>query len=205
MSDVTLILSQVEAGDSAATEQLLSLAYDELRRLAAAKLAHEKPGQTLQATALVHEAYLRLVGNGSSNPRGTLPAPSFRSRKHFFAAAAEAMRRILVDRARRKAAEKHGGHFARQPAFAADIAAAASNEEVVAVHNALDGLLAHDPLAGELVRLHYFGGFSLDEAGEMLGMSRATAYRMWTYARVWLRAELTSPDDSRRSAALLRR
>ena len=195
MSDVTFILSQVEAGDAAATEQLLSLAYDELRRLAAAKLRHEKPGQTLQATALVHEAYLRLVGRAAT-PHGNESAPTFNSRKHFFAAAAEAMRRILVDRARRKAAQKHGGNLARQAAFDADVAEAAPSDEVVAVHDALDALLAHDPLAGELVRLHYFGGFSLEEAGEMLGMSRATAYRTWTYARVWLRAELSGPTDS---------
>ncbi len=188
MSDVTRILSQIESGDPSAAEQLLPLVYEELRKLAAAKLAHEKPGQTLQATALVHEAYLRLVG--SAVPTGS--DPSWNNRNHFFAAAAEAMRRILVDSARRKAASRHGGDLARQPLLDSDIATTAPSAEVIGVHEALDQLQVADAVAAELVKLHYFGGFSLEEAGEMLGISRATAYRTWTYARTWLRAHMPS-------------
>ena len=186
MSDVTRILSQIESGDPKVGEQLLPLVYDELRRLAAAKLAQEKPGQTLQATALVHEAWLRLVGDAN---------PHWNGRRHFFSAAAEAMRRILVESARRKRTHKHGGNMAREPLFDSALAAAAPPEEVVAVHEALDSLAAHDSLAAELVKLHYFGGFSVEEAGEMLGMSRATAYRLWTYARAWLAAFLHGDAD----------
>jgi RNA polymerase sigma factor (TIGR02999 family) len=148
-------------------------------------IASERRGQTLQPTALVHEAYLRLV-----------PTPSFASRTHFFAAAAEAMRRILVDQARRKSALKHGGPFSRQELLDSDIATAAPPAEVIAVHEALDALAAKDPLTADLVKLRYFGGYSLEEAGELLGMSRATAYRLWTYGRAWLRAELTDGQES---------
>jgi len=182
MSDVTLILSQIEAGDPRAAEQLLPLVYTELRKLAAAKLAQEKPGQTLQPTALVHEAYIRLVD--------VEKAQHWSSRSHFFGAAAEAMRRILVESARRKASHKRGGGLAREDFDEAAIAEPAKPEEAIAVHDALDQLAAEDPLAADLVKLHYFGGFSVEEAGELLGMSRATAYRMWTYARAWLRADL---------------
>ena len=185
--DVTSILSKLESGDQAAAQDLLPLVYDELRRLAAARLAQEKPGQTLQATALVHEAYLRLVGSDR---------PGWNSRNHFFAAAAEAMRRILVDSARRKGTRKHGGDRARESKFDSDFAAEAPPEEIIAVHEALDGLAAHDQLAAELVKLHYFGGFSLEEAGELVGMSRATAYRIWSYARAWLAAFLRDHRES---------
>jgi RNA polymerase sigma factor (TIGR02999 family) len=182
MSDVTRILSAIEQGDPKASEQLLPLVYDELRRLAAQKLAHDKSGQTLQATALVHEAWLRMAGDGSA----------WNSRNHFFAAAAEAMRRILVESARRKAALKRGGAGVRidlDPAHA-DFVAVERPAEVIGVHDALDALAATDALAADLVKLHYFGGFSLEETAELLGMSRATAYRLWIYARTWLRAEL---------------
>jgi RNA polymerase sigma factor (TIGR02999 family) len=188
MSDVTRILSAIEQGDPQASEQLLPLVYEELRCLAAQKMAHEKPGQTLQATALVHEAWLRLVGDNQQK--------SWNSRNHFFAAAAEAMRRILVDGARRKVALKRGGLGVRvelDPQHG-ELAAAASPDEVVAVHDALDALAATDALTADVVMLHYFGGFSLEEAAELLGMSRATAYRLWTYGRTWLRAALQ--DDT---------
>jgi RNA polymerase sigma factor (TIGR02999 family) len=181
MTNVTQVLAQIEQGDSQAAEQLLPLVYRELRKLAAAKLAHENPGQTLQATALVHEAYLRLVRADE--------AQKWNSRNHFFSAAAEAMRRILVDAARRKAAVKHGGQKDRETLADSRIAAAPP-EEVLAVHEALDRLTVEDALAGELVKLHYFGGFSLEEAAEFVGISRANAYRRWTYARTWLRAAL---------------
>ncbi len=182
MSDVTRILSQIEQGDSHAAENLLPLVYEELRKLAAAKLAHEKPGHTLQATALVHDAYLRLVDVEQSQ--------HWDSRGHFFAAAAEAMRKILVDCARRKAALKRGGSAIRVDVDQADSFAITRPDEVLAVHEALDALAAEDRLAADLVKLHYFGGFALEEAAELLGLSRATAYRTWTYARTWLRAAL---------------
>jgi RNA polymerase sigma factor (TIGR02999 family) len=183
MSDVTRILSQIEQGDPNAAEKLLPLVYDELRKLAASKLAQEKPGQTLQATALVHDAYIRLVD--------VEKAQHWDSRGHFFAAAAEAMRKILVDCARRKAAQKRGGGAAR-----VDFDKAVPNfaitrpDELLTVHDALDALAAEDRLTADLVKLHYFGGFPLEEAAELLGMSRATAYRAWTYARTWLRAAM---------------
>lgn len=182
MSDVTRILSQIESGDPSAAEELLPLVYEELRKLAAAKLAQEKPGQTLQATALVHDAYVRLVD--------VEKAQHWDSRGHFFAAAAEAMRRILVDRARQKLGLKHGGGLARQAIESDEVANLAAPEEVVAVHDALDALAAEDPLAADLVKLRYFGGFSIDEAADILHLSRTTAYRLWTYARVSLRASL---------------
>jgi RNA polymerase sigma factor (TIGR02999 family) len=196
MSDVTRILSQMESGDPTAPEHLSRVIYDELRKLAAAKLGQEKPGQTLQATALVHEVWLRLAGDGPASHQ----QPRWNSRNHFFASAAEAMRRILVESARRKATRKRGGELAREAVLDSDIATAAPPEEVVAVHDALDALRDHDHLAADLVKLHYFGGFSLEEAGEMVGMSRATAYRMWTYARTWLRAHIESRDKTDRAA-----
>ena len=180
MADVTQILSEIEQGDQSAAEQLLPLVYNELRQLAAAKLAHEKPGQTLQPTALVHEAYLRLVDQ---------KAPFlWNSRRHFFAAAAEAMRRILVDRARERLTLKRGGGWKSADIEADEVAKEPPPEEVIAVHDALDALKAEDPLAADIVQLHYFSGFSIEEAATLLSMSRATAYRLWTYARASLRA-----------------
>jgi RNA polymerase sigma factor (TIGR02999 family) len=179
MSDVTRILSQIESGDPAAAEQLLPLVYDELRKLAAVKLAQEKPGQTLQATALVHDAYLRLVD--------VEQAQRWDSRGHFFAAAAEAMRRILVDRARKKAAAKRGGdlgHVELEP----DLAVAPEvQEDLIALDAALDGLAAEYPLQAELVKLRYFGGLSLPDAAAALGLADRTAGRHWAFARAWLR------------------
>ncbi len=180
MSDVTQILSSLEQGDLKAAEQLLPLVYEELRRLAARKLANESPGQTLQATALVHEAYLRLVG---SDPGG-----HFQGRRHFFRAAAEAMRRILVDRARHKGAEKRGGGRGR--AAMADVAAPDEGFDWLALDEALDELAREDPTAAELARLKLFAGLSIDEAAEVVGVSRATANRDWSYSRAWLRDAL---------------
>ncbi len=182
MTDVTIILAQIEQGKTEAAEQLLPLVYNELRNLARAKLAQESPGQTLQATALVHEAYLRLVGAEN--------AQKWSSRTHFFAAAAESMRRILVDAARRKATVKYGGQRVRQPLTEAEMGTPAPPEEILAVDDALDRFALHDAAAYDLVKLHYFGGFSIEEAAELLAMSRSTAYRTWTYARTWLKAAL---------------
>ena len=175
MSDVSKLLSAMDQGDARAAEQLLPLVYDELRQLAAQRMAQEKPGQTLQATALVHEAYLRLVGD-----------QHFENRRHFFAAAAEAMRRILVENARRKGRHRHGGRRQRVE-LPADVAAGADPmEDIVAVDEALDALTRDDPETAELVKLHYFGGLTLEEAAKLLGMSARTAYRNWSYARAWL-------------------
>jgi RNA polymerase sigma factor (TIGR02999 family) len=182
MTDVTRILSAIEQGDPTAAEQLLPLVYDELRMLAAAKLAQEKPGQTLQATALVHEAYLRLVD--------TDKAQHWNSRGHFFAAAAEAMRRILVETARSKAREKRGGDWQRVNFEELDVTSSVSPDQLVALDDALARLAALDPLAGELVKLRYFAGLALDQAAMALGISTATAYRHWAYARAWLHSEL---------------
>jgi RNA polymerase sigma factor (TIGR02999 family) len=182
MNDITRILSAIEEGDPRAAGQLLPLVYDELRKLAARKLAQEKPGQTLQATALVHEAYLRLVDVDK--------AQDWNSRGHFFAAAAEAMRRILVERARGKGREKHGGDWQRVDFEDLDIATAVTPDQLVALDDALIQLAARDSLAGELVKLRYFAGLALDQAAAALGVSTATAYRHWAYARAWLRSEL---------------
>ena len=189
MSEVTHILAQIEQGDQTALEKLFPLVYDELRKIAAAKMAREKPGQTLQATALVNEVYLRLAGGTS--------AQHWKSRAHFFGAAAEAMRRILVDQARRKSASKRGGQRIRQEFDEASFFATRPDEEVLAVHEALDHLGAQDSLAAELVKMHYFGGFAVEEAAELLGMSRATGYRTWTYARAWLRALIEDEDKAK--------
>lgn len=179
MTDVTTILSRIDSGDPSAAEELLPLVYDELRKLAAAKLAGEKPGQTLQATALVHEAYLRLVS-------GTEPR-AWNGRGHFFGAAAEAMRRILVERARRRKAGKHGGGMDRVELCDGDLLARHDPEQILALDDALDSLAAEDAQAAELVKLRVFADFSVEEAGQMLGLSRATAYRAWTFARAWLK------------------
>jgi RNA polymerase sigma factor (TIGR02999 family) len=182
MSELTQILSAIEQGDPHAAEQLLPLVYDELRQLAAQKLAQERPGQTLQATALVHEAYLRLVD--------VQQAQHWNSRGHFFAAAAEAMRRILVDQARRRAASKRGGHAERQPLDAAELAAPAPDEQLLAIHDALDDLAATDPHAATLVKLRFFGGMTMTEAAEALGISVRTAHDLWAYARSWLHRQM---------------
>jgi RNA polymerase sigma factor (sigma-70 family) len=196
-------LSQIDAGDPAAAEQLLPLVYDELRKLAAAKLAHEKPGQTLQATALVHEAYLRLVGPGVggqesgagevSTPDSRSPAPdspAFNSRGHFFAAAAEAMRRILVDRARAKHRLKRGGDRRRLEIDSVEMAVEAAPDQLLAIDEALDKLGREEPAILRLVQLRYFAGLTIEQAATALGISAATAYRQWNYARAWLHAEL---------------
>ena len=184
MTDVTQILSQVESGDSNAAQQLLPLVYDELRKLAAQKLANEKPGQTLQPTALVHEAYLRLVGSQSEDAQ----LPSYKDRGHFFAAAATAMRRIIIDTARRKKTRKRGGAFQRQPLEA--IAAPEADEEMLALDEALDKLAIQDPAKARLVELRYFAGLTGEQAAAVLGISPTTADRHWAYARAWLQAEV---------------
>jgi RNA polymerase sigma factor (TIGR02999 family) len=182
MSEVTRILSVIEQGDPSAAEQLLPLVYHELRKLAAHKLAREAPGQTLQATALVHEAYLRLVG--------TEPAQHWNSRGHFFAAAAEAMRRILIDQARRRAALKRGGASAREDLDPAVIAAPEPDDHLLAVHEALDELAQADAEAATLVKLRFFGGLTMTEAADALGLSVRTAHDLWAYARSWLRRRM---------------
>ena len=176
MSDVTHILSAIESGDPHAAEQLLPLVYDELRRLAAQKLAHEKAGQTLEATALVPEAYVRLVG--VAEPR------IYRDRRHFFAAAASAMRRILIDQARRKQTEKHGGGRQRQEL--PELVAPQRNDELLALNEALEQLAIEDPVKARLIELRYFAGLSSDQAADVLGISPSTADRHWAYARAWL-------------------
>jgi RNA polymerase sigma factor (TIGR02999 family) len=189
MSDVTRILSAIEQGDQAAAEQLLPLVYDELRRLAAQKMAQEKPGQTLQATALVHEAYLRLVGSDGR--------PTFNSRGHFFGAAAEAMRRILIEQARAKRRVKHGGQFRRVDLDSACAALETQPWDILAIDQALEKLAAQEPIKAGLVKLRYFGGLTMAEAANVLGVSQATAERYWTFAKSWLYAELSdSPPES---------
>jgi RNA polymerase sigma factor (TIGR02999 family) len=182
VSDVTRILSAVEQGDSHAAQELLPLVYDELRKLAAQRLAREKPGQTLQATALVHEAYLRLVGPDPDRP--------FEGRAHFFAAAAEAMRRILIDRARRKGRRKRGGGLKRLDLDDAELVSRAEPDEVLVVDEAIAKLAAEDPAAAQLVRFRYFAGLSVEDAAGLAGLSRSTAYEDWAYARAWLHHEL---------------
>jgi RNA polymerase sigma factor (TIGR02999 family) len=186
-SDVTRILSAIEDGDPHAAEQLLPLVYDELRKLAAQKLAQEKPGQTLEATALVHEAYLRLVD--------VAKAQHWNSRGHFFAAAAEAMRRILVDNARRKRRPKHGGDRQRIELEEA-VATVDPRQDLLALDDALSRLAELEPAKAELVKLRYFAGLSLEESATVLRVSVATAKRYWAVARAWLFAALSEPDDS---------
>jgi len=181
MSDVTHILQAIECGDPQAASQLLPLVYDELRRLAGRKLAHEAPGQTLDATGLVHEAYLRLVGSGA--------AAGWDHRGHFFAATAEAMRRILIDKARRKQRPKHGGDRRRVDLDQA-LAVAEPSDDLLALDEALTKLASQEPLKAQLVKLRFFAGLTMPEVARALGISLATAERHWTYARVWLYAEL---------------
>jgi RNA polymerase sigma factor (TIGR02999 family) len=182
MSDVTRILSQIESGDPSAAEQLLPLVYDELRKLAAAKLAQEKPGQTLQATALVHEAYVRLLRPAGPDPH----APPFNSRAHFFGAAAEAMRRILIDQARRKQAEIHGGGRERVQMPPEIAVPSDRTDDLLALDEALVLLEGEDEPAARLVKLRYFAGLSHQEAAAAMGLSRGAADRLWALARAWL-------------------
>ncbi len=182
MNDVTQILSEIEYGDSAAAERLLPLIYGELRNLAAAKLTHEKPGQTLQATALVHEAYVRLVDVDKSQ--------HWNSRGHFFSAAAEAMRRILVENARRRARVKHGGGLSRDLFDSSQIAAPEVPESLLALDEALERLAAHDSQSAELVKLRYFAGMTIPQSAEILGVSPRQANFIWSFARAWLRREM---------------
>jgi RNA polymerase sigma factor (TIGR02999 family) len=182
MSEVTRILNAIEQGDLHAAEQLLPVVYDELRQLAAQRLAQEKPGQTLQATALVHEAYLRLVDVDA--------AQHWNSRGHFFAAAAEAMRRILIENARRKKAERAGGGWQRQELIDAELAVDSTGDDLFAVDEALSRFAAAHPRAARLVQLRFFLGQTLEEAAAHLGVETRTAYRDWAYARAWLRREL---------------
>jgi RNA polymerase sigma factor (TIGR02999 family) len=188
MSEVTRILAGIEAGDPHAAELLLPLVYEELRKLAAQKLAQEKPGQTLQATALVHEAYLRLVEGEKDQ--------YWNSRGHFFAAAAEAMRRILVDQARRKLSLRRGGSLQRRPIEDQEIEAPEPSVDLLAVHEALERFQAVDATAAQIVKLRYFAGLTIPQAAEALGISTSTADRSWAYARAWLHAALKQDGAS---------
>ena len=186
MTDVTRILSAIEAGDPSAAEQLLPLVYDELRKLAVQKMAQEKPGLTLQATALVHEAYIRLVD--------VEKAQHWDGRRHFFAAAAEAMRRILVENARRRNSRQHGGDLHRVDLDSKVAGTDTPVEELLAIEEALTKLALEDPQAAQLVKLRFFAGLSIPEAAEMIGVPRSSAYEQWAYARAWLRCEIEGRD-----------
>ena len=188
MTEVTQILSQIEQGDPSAAEQLLPFVYDELRRLASARLAQEKPGQTLQATALVHEAYLRLVDVDT--------AQHWDSRRHFFSAAAESMRRILVEKARRKGRLKRGGNLDRVPLDQVEIKVETSKLDLLALDEALAKLVSESPERAEIVRLRFFAGLSHEEVAELLGVSVVTVKRHWRYARVWLLRQMEGHRDS---------
>ena len=186
MSEVTRILESVEEGNPNAAEKLLPLVYDELRKLAAARMAHEAPGQTLQATALVHEAWLKLAGSDRQQWRG---------RAHFFGAAAEAMRRILIDQARRRASQKRGGDQPPEELHESRIELRAPSEEILAVDDALDALAAEDPLAAEVIKLRYFVGMTIPEIAETLGMSPRTADRHWAFGKSWLKRVIRSEGN----------
>jgi RNA polymerase sigma factor (TIGR02999 family) len=188
MTDVTQPLSDSGRGVPKSADELLPLVYDELRKLAAARLAQEKPGQTLEATALVHEAYLRLAGPGKGS--------DWNSRGHFFAAAAEAMRRILVEQARRKGRLKRGGALLRHDVEQLDVAADPGAAEILTVHESLDKLELHNTVAAQLVKLRYFAGFTIREAAETLGVSPRKANQLWAYARAWLLAEIHQGDSN---------
>ena len=181
MSDATVMLAAIEAGDSNAPGQLLVLVYDELRRLAASKLAQEAPGQTLQPTALVHEAWMRLVGDRN---------PSFKDRTHFFCAAAEAMRHILIDRARQKKTKRHGGEYRRVDFEEMDLAASSADDQLLAVNEALDKLALEHPVQADLVKLRYFAGLTNEEVSEVLGISVSTVKNYWAFSRAWLLNEI---------------
>jgi RNA polymerase sigma factor (TIGR02999 family) len=181
VNDITVMLRAVQDCDPQSAEKLLPLVYEDLRQVAARRMSQQPAGHTLQATALVHEAFLRLIGN---------PEQTWQNRRHFFAAASEAMRHILVDRARRKAAVRHGENQVLLQIDDVVVAAAADDEQVIVVHEALDRLAAHDPAAAELVKLRFFGGFTLSQAGELLEISERTAKRVWAYARAWLFDEI---------------
>ena len=181
MSEFTRILDRAQVGDSKAAHELLPLVYEELRKLAVHRMACEVPGQTLQPTALVHEAWLRLVGSADQ---------AWNSRGHFFAAAAEAMRRILVENARRKGRHKHGGELQRVDFSDLDVASAESDDTVLAIHEALNKLARHDPIGAELIKLRFFAGVSNADAAKALGLAERTAKRTWAYARAWLYEEL---------------
>jgi RNA polymerase sigma factor (TIGR02999 family) len=188
MSEVTRILSAIERGDPRASEQLLPLVYEELRKLAAQKLAQERPGQTLEATALVHEAYLRLVDGDQ--------AQQWNGRGHFFAAAAESMRRILVEQARRKGRVRHGGGLRRVDLLDGEVAAAPSgDEQILLLDESLTRLAAARPQAAELVKLRFFSGLTVEEAAPMLGLSSRSARRLWVFARAWLRRDMERSDE----------
>jgi RNA polymerase sigma factor (TIGR02999 family) len=186
VSDVTRILESIEHGDPRAADELLPLVYGELRKLAGSKMAHEAPNQTLQPTALVHEAWLRLVGNEN---------PKFANRAHFFAAAAEAMRRILIDKARRKRALRHGGDQNRVDLEDVEVAAPGEDGQLLAVNNANDKLAAQNKVEAELVKLRYFVGMTLEEAAEVLGVSARTADNYWAHARAWLYSEIKAQRE----------
>jgi RNA polymerase sigma factor (TIGR02999 family) len=186
MADVTQILSQIEQGDPAAAKELLPLVYDELRKLAASRMAQENPGQTLQATALVHEAYLRLVHD---------EARTWDSRGHFFAAAAEAMRRILINRARDKGRIKRGGDLQQVDLDKIDIAAEAPADDLLAVDEAMERLTQENPRCAEIVKLRFYAGLTIEDAAAVLGISSRTAKRQWAYARAWL-FDALRPDES---------
>jgi RNA polymerase sigma factor (TIGR02999 family) len=181
MSDATVTLAAIEAGDPKAAEQLLVLVYDELRRLAVSKLALEAPGQTLQPTALVHEAWIRLVGDRN---------PSFKDRTHFFCAAAEAMRHILIDRARQKKTKRHGGDYLRVDFEELDLAASSADGQLLAVNEALDKLALEHPVQADLVKLRYFAGLTNEEVSGVLGISVSTVKNYWTFSRAWLLNEI---------------
>ena len=183
MSDVTLLLNSVEQGEPTAAERLLALVYEELRRLAASKLSRESPNQTLQPTALVHEAWLRLVGNNQV---------AFENRAHFFSAAAEAMRRILIDRARRKLTLRHGGEYERVSADQLNLAAPDVDQEILLVDEVLDKFARQHPIKAEVIKLRFFAGMTHDETAKVLGISETTARNYWTFARAWILNEINN-------------
>ena len=186
MSDVTQILEAIHDGDPKAAEELLPLVYEELRKLASWRMAHEAPGQTLQATALVHEAYLRLIGQA---------VPQWQNSRHFFSAAAEAMRRILVERARQKARQKYGGEWQRVDLDEINVATESNDETLLFVSDALEKLAIKDSVCAELIKLRFFAGIPNHQAAEMLGLSERTAKRNWAYARAWLAKEIEQIKD----------